>query len=60
MSQKMKVKDEIKVSLRTYVAESTKAKLEKATAIYGGSLGEMVDFLVARYVNNVGVRICRK
>mgnify|MGYP001561114192 CR=1 FL=1 len=56
MSQKTKVKDEIKVSLRTFVAESTKGKLEKATAIYGVSLGEMVDFLVNKYINKIGLR----
>mgnify|MGYP001574383622 FL=1 len=55
MSQKTKVKDEIKVSLRTFVAESTKGKLEKATAIYGVSLGEMVDFLVNKYINKFGL-----
>ena len=55
MSQKTKVKDEIKVSLRTFVAESTKGKLEKATAIYGLSLGEMVDCLVNKHINKFGM-----
>ena len=55
---KTRVQGQIKVSLRTFVAESTKEKLEKATAMYGGSLGDIVDYLVDHNINENGVRRC--
>lgn len=56
IAQTFKSKNEIKESLHTFAACSTKRKLEEAARRENQSIGEVIDSLVAKHLRSDGIK----